>query len=144
MTNDRDDDSLPAEITAALRDVGPVDESVREAQITRALDELAATGTTGRRWSAMGTVAAAVAALAVGTVLGRSTGETGTNVRNAAPTTSVSPAKTSNGCADEIGTETFVGEWTENGTTKFLTVDAENIYVRDAVTCDVLSTVSRP
>lgn len=144
MTNDRDNDSLPPEIAAALRDVGPADESIREAHIARALDELGAKGTTARRWSVVGTAAAAVAILAVGTVLGRTTGDAGTNVRNAAPTVTVAPAKTSSECADEIGEETFVGEWTESGVTKFLTVDADNFYVRDSVTCAVLSTVARP
>lgn len=143
MTNDRDDDALPAEITAALRDVGPADTSVRETHISRALDELHATGTSGRRWSLVGAAAAAVAALAVGTVLGRSTGDAGTDVRNAAPSVTVAPAKTSIECDDEIGTETFVGEWTENGTTKFLTVDDDNFYVRNSATCELLSTVAR-
>lgn len=142
MTNHSDDDSLPPEIAAALRDVGPVDEALRETQISRALHELTASGTTGRRWSAV-SVAAAAVALAVGGIIGRSTGDTDTNVRNAA-TTTVAPAKVTNECDDEIGTETFVGEWTENGVTKFLTVDGDNFYVRDSATCEVLSTLTRP
>lgn len=144
MTNEKDDDSLSPEIVAALRDVGPVDASVRDAHIARALDELGATGTTGRRWSPVSMAAAAVVALAVGALIGRSTGDSGTQVRNATPTTTVAPVKASVECADEIGTETFVGEWNENGTSKFLTVDANNFYVRDALTCDVLSTIARP
>lgn len=143
MTNHSDDDSLAPEIAAALRDVGPVDESLRDAHISRALDELAAAGTTGRRRSVLTVAAAAFVALAVGGVIGRSTGDTDTNVRNAA-TTTVTPVKATNECRDEIGVETFVGEWTENGVTKFLTVDSENFYVRDSVTCEVLSTVARP
>ena len=143
MTNHSDDDSLPPEIAAALRDVGPVDESLRETQISRALDELVATGTTGRRWSAVTAAAAAVVALAVGGIIGRSTGDTETNVRNAA-TTTVAPAKVTNECNDDIGDETFVGEWTENGVTKFLTVDSDNFYVRDSSTCEILSTLARP
>ncbi len=143
MTNHSDDDSLPPDIAAALRDVGPVDESLREAQISRALDELTASGTSGRRWSAVSVAAAAVVALAVGGIIGRSTGDTDTNVRNAA-TTTVAPAKVTNECDDEIGAETFVGEWTENGVTKFLTVDGDNFYVRDSATCEVLSTLTRP
>ena len=144
MTNDRDDDSLAPEIVAALRDVGPVDESLRDTHIARALDELGATGTTGRRWSPISIAAAAVVALGVGAVIGRSTGESRTQVRNAAPTTTVAPVKASVDCADEIGTETFVGEWNDNGTSKFLTVDADNFYVRDALTCGILSTIARP
>lgn len=143
MTNHSDDDSLPPDIVAALRAVGPVDESLRETQISRALDELTATGTTGRRWSAVTVAAAAVVALAVGGIVGRSTGDTDTNVRNAA-TTTVAPAKVTNDCDDEIGSETFVGEWTENGVTKFLTVDSDNFYVRNSATCEILSTVTRP
>lgn len=143
MTNHSDDDSLPPDIVAALRAVGPVDESLRETQISRALDELTATGTTGRRWSALTVAAAAVVALAVGGIVGRSTGDADTNVRNAA-TTTVAPAKVTNDCDDEIGSETFVGEWTENGVTKFLTVDSDNFYVRNSATCEILSTVTRP
>lgn len=142
MTNDRDD-TLPPDIAAALRDVGPLDDTLREAQISRALDELTATGTTGRRGSAVIVSAAAVVALAIGGVIGRTSSDADTNVRNAAPTT-MAPAKVTNECVDEIGSETFVGEWTENGVTKFLTVDSDNFYVRDSATCEILSTITRP
>ena len=144
MTNTPDDDALPPEVAAALRDVGRVDDALREAQIARALDELAPTGTTGRRWSAVSMAAAAVVAVAVGAVIGRSTSDSGTDIRNAAPTTSVAPAKAAIDCADEIGEETFIGEWTDGETKKFLSVDTTNFYVRDALSCAVLSTIPRP
>jgi hypothetical protein len=143
MTND--DDTLSPDVLAALRDVGPVDEALREEHLTRALAELPATGTTGRRWSLMTTAAAAVVALSVGALIGRSTSDTGTEVRNASPTsTTVAPAKASVDCAGQFGDEIFVGEWTDGETRKFVTTDDTNFYVRDAATCAVLETIARP
>lgn len=144
------DDDLSPDIVTALRDVGPVDETVREAHIGRALAELGATGargTTQRRWSMISAAAAAVVALSVGVVLGRSTGEPDVVVRNAATETVVTttsvPPKASTECADEIDGETFIGTWTDDGTEKFITSDARNFYVRDATTCAVLETIAR-
>jgi hypothetical protein len=143
MTND--DDALSPEVRAALRDVGPVDESLREEHLSRALAELPATGTTGRRWSLMTTAAAAVVALSVGALIGRSASDTGTEVRNAtATTTTIAPAKASVDCAGQFGAEIFVGEWTEGAMRKFITADDANFYVRDAATCAVLETIARP
>lgn len=159
MTNEHDDDSLSPEITAALRTIAPADDAVREAHIARALGALenqqpAVSG--GRRFSPLSVAAAVVVSLALGSVIGRTNSDTGTAVRNAAPNTTITatsanstpgdtmPAKGSVDCADEIAGETFIGEWTDEGTTKFLTVAASAFYVRDSSTCAVLETITRP
>ncbi|MGA0863126.1 MAG: hypothetical protein ACO3RB_04450 [Ilumatobacteraceae bacterium] len=141
MTND--DDALSPDVRAALRDVGSVDEALREEHLARALAELPAMGTTGRRWSLMTTAAAAVVALSVGALIGRSTSDTGTEVRNVATTTTIARAKASVDCAGQFGAEIFIGEWSDGETRKFITADETNFYVRDAATCAVLEQFPR-
>ena len=137
------DDELDPEVLAALRDVAPASDSLRERHIASALAEISPAEARSRftRLSA----AAAVVVLLVGATaivrLGATSTDSDDATRNSMITTV--PPKGST-CGAELADYTFVGTYSSADSVQEVWSSAQNLVVVDQTSCSQLGTFTHP
>ena len=137
------DDELDLEALAALRDVVPASDALRDQHIASALAEISPAEARSRftRLSA----AAAVVVLLVGATaivrLGATSTDTNVTPRNGAITTV--PVKGS-ACGAELVDYTIVGTYSSAGSVREVWSSAQNLVVVDQASCAQLGTFTHP
>ncbi|MCX6515796.1 MAG: hypothetical protein NTZ62_04075 [Actinobacteria bacterium] len=137
------DDELDPLVLAALRDVVPASDSLREQHIAAALAEISPAEARSRftRLSA----AAAVVVLLVGATaivrLGATSTDSNVTPRNGAITTV--PVKGS-ACGAELADYTIVGTYSSAGSVREVWSSAQNLVVVDQASCAQLGTFTHP
>ena len=137
------DDELDPEVLAALRDVAPVSDSLRDQHIASALAEISPAGARSRftRLS----VAAAVVVLLVGATAIVRLGATSTD-SNVAPRNSMItsvPVKGST-CGAELADYTFVGTYSLADSVREVWSSKQDLVVVDQTSCTQLGTFTHP
>jgi hypothetical protein len=154
MNNDDhlDPDQLTPNIVAALRDVSPASDDVRDHHIATALGHLGVEASRPRRpWLAA--VAASVVLLAGGVVIGRSTTESKSTYASASPgeTATTVAAKGNLGvsttlaptCAARAG-GTYIGSYSAKGQRWQMYVSDSTLNIVNHITCEVASRTPLP
>ena len=137
------DDELDPEVLAALRDVAPASDALRDKHIASALAEISPVEARSRftRLSA----AAAVVVLLVGATaivrLGATSTDSNVTPRNSKITTV--PIKGS-ACGAELADYTFVGTYSSAGSVQEVWSSAQNLVVVDQTSCAQLDTFTHP
>ena len=137
------DDELDPEVLAALRDVAPASDSLRDQHIAAALAEISAAGARSRtKWLS---AAAAVLVLLVGgnALYASLSPSTDSNVtpRNGGVTTM--PVKGST-CGASLADYTIVGTYSSAGSVREVWSSAQNLVVVDQSSCAALGTFTHP
>jgi hypothetical protein len=137
------DDELDPEIVAALRNVAPASDALRDKHIAAALAEISAAGARSRtKWLS---AAAAVLVLLVGgnALYASLSPSTDSNVtpRNGGVTTM--PVKGS-ACGASLADYTIVGTYSSAGSVREVWSSEQNLTVVDQTSCTQLSTISHP
>ena len=135
------DDELDPEVMAALRDVAPASDSLRNQHIAAALSEISPTSSRSRvKWLS---AAAAVIVLLVGgnALYAALSPSSDTPTVAAAPNNSVTtvPVKGS-ACGAELADYTFVGTYSTAGSVREVWSSAQNLVVVDQASCAQLGT----
>ena len=137
------DDELDPQVLAALRNVTPASDSLREQHIAAALGEITVSRKTPR--SAWLSAAAAVVVLLAGATailrLGATSTDSSVTPRNGAITTV--PVKGST-CGADLIDYTIVGTYSSAGSMREVWSSAQNLVVVDQATCGVLDTIAHP
>ena len=139
------DDELDPEVLAALRDVAPASDSLRNQHIAAALAESSPVSSRSRvKWLS---AAAAVIVLIVGgnALYAALSPSSDTPTVAAAPNNSVTtvPVKGS-ACGAELADYTFVGVYSSAGSVQEVWSSKQNLVVVDQTSCAQLSTISHP
>jgi len=138
------DDDLDPEIVAALRDIAPASDALRNQHITAALGEISTTSSHSRiKW--LGAAAAVIVLLVGGNALYASLSpSTDSNVtpRNGVVTTTV-PVKGSV-CGADLADYTFVGAYSSAGTVREVWSSKQGLVVVDQTSCAQLGTFTHP
>ena len=137
------DDELDPKVLAALRDVAPASDSLRDQHIAAALAEISAAGARSRtKWLS---AAAAVLVLLVGgnALYASLSPSTDSNVtpRNGGVTTM--PVKGST-CGASLADYTIVGTYSSAGSVREVWSSAQNLVVVDQSSCAALGTFTHP
>ena len=137
------DDELDPLVLAALRDVVPASDALREQHIAAALAEISPAEARSRfTWLS---AAAAVVVLLVGATaivrLGATSTDTNVTLRNGAITTV--PVKGS-ACGAELVDYTIVGTYSSAGSVREVWSSAQNLVVVDQASCAQLGTFTHP
>jgi len=137
------DDELDPEIVAALRNVAPASDALRDKHIAAALAEISAAGARSRtKWLS---AAAAVLVLLVGgnALYASLSPSTDSNVtpRNGGVTTM--PVKGS-ACGASLADYTIIGTYSSAGSVREIWSSKQNLVVVDQTSCAQLSTISHP
>jgi len=137
------DDELDPEIVAALRNVAPASDALRDKHIAAALAEISAAGARSRtKWLS---AAAAVLVLLVGgnALYASLSPSTDSNVtpRNSGVTTM--PVKGS-ACGASLADYTIIGTYSSAGSVREIWSSKQNLVVVDQTSCAQLSTISHP
>jgi hypothetical protein len=137
------DDELDPKVLAALRNVAPASDSLRDQHIAAALAEISAAGARSRtKWLS---AAAAVLVLLVGgnALYASLSPSTDSNVtpRNGGVTTM--PVKGS-ACGASLADYTIVGTYSSAGSVREVWSSEQNLTVVDQTSCTQLSTISHP
>ena len=140
------DDELDPHIGAALRDVAPASDSVRDQHIATALDEIAVTTKRPRSvW--LGAAAAIVVLLVGGNALYATLSPSRTSpIEIAMPESTaskVSPVKGS-ACGADLSEHTIVGTYTALGSAQEVWSSAQDLIVVDQASCALLGTFTHP
>ena len=137
------DDELDPQVLAALRNVTPASNSLRERHIAAALSEITASRKTPR--SAWLSAAAAVVVLLAGATailrLGATSTDSSVNAPNGAITTV--PVKGST-CGADLIDYTIVGTYSSADSVREVWSSTQNLVVVDQSSCDVLDTITHP
>ena len=137
------DDELDPEVLAALRDVAPASDSLRERHIASALAEMSPAEARAR-FTRLG-AAAAVFVLLVGATaivrLGATSTDSDVATRNSMITTV--PPKGST-CGAELADYTFVGTYSSADSVQEVWSSAQNLVVVDQTSCSQLGTFTHP
>ncbi len=137
------DDELDPEVLAALRDVAPASDSLRERHIASALAEMSPAEARSR-FTRLG-AAAAVFVLLVGATaivrLGATSTDSDVATRNSMITTV--PPKGST-CGAELADYTFVGTYSSADSVQEVWSSAQNLVVVDQTSCSQLGTFTHP
>ena len=137
------DDDLDPEVVAALRNVAPASDSLREQHITAALAEISPAEARSRftRLSA----AAAVVVLLVGATAIVRLGATSTdsNVTPRNDTITTVPVKGS-ACGADLADYTIVGTYSSAGSVREVWSSAQDLVVVDQTSCALLGTFAHP
>ncbi|MEY3290845.1 MAG: hypothetical protein RLY19_936 [Actinomycetota bacterium] len=154
MNNDDhlDSDQLTPSIIAALRDVSPANDAVRDQQIATALSHLGVEARAPRRpWLAA--VAASVVLLGGGVIIGRSISDSKSTYASASPseTTTTLAAKGDLGasttlaptCAARAG-GTYIGSYSAKGQRWQMYVSDSTLNIVNHITCEVASRTPLP
>ena len=137
------DDELDPEVLAALRDVAPASDSLRERHIASALAEMSPAEARSR-FTRLG-AAAAVFVLLVGATaivrLGATSTDSDVATRNSMITTVPSKGST---CGAELADYTFVGTYSSADSVQEVWSSAQNLVVVDQTSCSQLGTFTHP
>ena len=137
------DDDLDPRILAALRDIAPASDSLRDQHIAAALGEITVSRKTPR--SAWLSAAAAVVVLLAGATailrLGATSTDSSVTPHNGAITTV--PVKGST-CGADLIDYTIVGTYSSAGSMREVWSSAHDLVVVDQSSCDVLDTITHP
>ncbi len=154
MNNDDhlDSDQLTPSIVAALRDVAPASDALRDQHITTALGHLGAVARAPRRpWLAA--VAASVVLLAGGAVIGRATSESKSTYASASPgeTGTTQVAKGNLGTSTTISPTcagradgTYIGSYSAKGKRWQMYLSDSTLNIVNDTTCEVASRTPLP
>ena len=139
------DDELDPEVLAALRDVAPASDSLRNQHIAAALAESSPVSSRSRvKWLS---AAAAVIVLIVGgnALYAALSPSSDTPTVAAAPNNSVTtvPVKGS-ACGAELADYTFVGTYSTAGSVREVWSSTQNLVVVDQSSCAQLGTITHP
>ena len=139
------DDELDPEVLAALRDVAPASDSLRNQHIAAALAESSPVSSRSRvKWLS---AAAAVIVLIVGgnALYAALSPSSDTPTVAAAPNNSVTtvPVKGS-ACGAELADYTFVGTYSTAGSVREVWSSTQNLVVVDQTSCAQLGTITHP
>ena len=139
------DDELDPEVLAALRDVAPASDAVRNQHIAAALGEISPTSSRSRvKWLS---AAAAVIVLIVGgnALYAALSPSSDTPTVAAAPNNSVTtvPVKGS-ACGASLTGYTIVGTYSSEGSVREVWSSKQDLVVVDQTSCAQLSTISHP
>ena len=139
------DDELDPEVLAALRDVAPASDSLRNQHIAAALAESSPVSSRSRvKWLS---AAAAVIVLIVGgnALYAALSPSSDTPTVAAAPNNSVTtvPVKGS-ACGAELADYTFVGVYSSAGSVQEVWSSKQNLVVVDQTSCAQLGTITHP
>ena len=147
-----DFDQLAPEIIAALRDVPPAGDGVREQQIASALRHLSVE-TRGLRRSWFGVAAASLVLVAGGIVAGRATTNSKSTFASASPGTSPTTAVAKGdlgtsqaiapSCADRVVGQ-FIGSYSTKSRQWLMFVSGSSLDIVDSATCVVASRTPLP
>ena len=137
------DDELDPEVLAALRDVAPASDSLRDQHIATALGESSPASSRSRiKW--LGAAAAVFVLLVGATAIVRLGGtSTDSNVTPGNGGVTTIPVKGSK-CGAELADYTFVGTYSTAGSVREVWSSAQNLVVVDPTSCAVLGTVTHP
>mgnify|MGYP000865051422 FL=1 len=137
------DDELDPKVLAALRDVAPASDALRNQHIAAALGESSPTAARSRvKW--LGAAAAVIVLLVGGNALYASLSpSTDSNVtpRNGGVTTM--PVKGS-ACGASLADYTIIGTYSSAGSVREVWSSKQNLVVVDQTSCTQLSTISHP
>jgi len=137
------DDELDPEVVAALRDVAPASEALRNQHIAAALADSAPASSRSRvKW--LGAAAAVIVLLVGGNALYAALSpSTDSNVtpRNGGVTTM--PVKGS-ACGASLADYTIIGTYSSAGSVREIWSSKQNLVVVDQTSCAQLSTISHP
>ena len=137
------DDELEPEVVAALRDVAPASEALRNQHIAAALAESApASSRSLVKW--LGAAAAVIVLLVGGNALYASLSpSTDSNVTPQPGTSTTVPVKGSV-CGANLADYTFVGTYSSDGSVREVWSSKQDLVVIDQTSCAQLSTISHP
>ena len=133
------DDELDPEVLAALRDVAPASDALRDQHIAAALGESSPASSRSRiKW--LGAAAAVFVLLVGATAIVRLGGtSTDSNVTPGNGGVTTIPVKGSK-CGAELADYTFVGTYSTAGSVREVWSSAQNLVVVDPTSCAVLGT----
>ena len=137
------DDELDPEVLAALRDVAPASDSLRERHIASALAEISPAEARSR-FTRLGAAAAVVVLLVGATAivrLGATSTDSNVTSRNSM-ITSVPPKGST--CGAELADYTFVGTYSSADSVREVWSSAQNLVVVDQASCAQLGTFTHP
>jgi hypothetical protein len=137
------DDELDPKVLAALRNVTPASDAVREQHIAAALAESSPAGARSRvKW--LGAAAAIVVLLVGGNALYASLSpSTDSNVTPQTGAVTTVPVKGS-ACGTSLTGYTIVGNYSSAGSVREVWSSKQNLVVVDQTSCAQLSTISHP
>lgn len=154
MDNDDhlDSDQLTPHIIAALRDIEPAGDALRDAHITSALGHLSVEARSPRRsWLAV--AAASLVLVAGGVALGRATTNSKSTFASASPGSTATTVVTKGDlgttstsiplCASRVA-GTFVGSYSANGQQWLMFVADETLAIVNNTSCEIASRTPLP
>lgn len=153
MDNDDhlDSDQLTPHIIAAMRDVEPADDALRDAHITSALGHLSVEARSPLR-SWLTVAAASLILVAGGVVIGRATSNSKSTFASASPgaTATTTVAKGDLGtttivplCASRVA-GTFIGSYSANGRQWLMYVSDKTLAIVNNTSCEIASRTPLP
>ena len=138
------DDELDPEVLAALRDVAPASDSLRDQHIAAALGEISPAGARSRiKW--LGAAAAIVVFLVGGNALYASlSSSTDSSVTPKTDVVSTSMPVKGSACGADLTGYTIVGTYSSAGSVREVWSSAQNLVVVDQSSCAQLGTFTHP
>ena len=138
------DDELDPEVLAALRDVAPASDSLRDQHIAAALGEISPAGARSRiKW--LGAAAAIVVFLVGGNALYASlSSSTDSSVTPKTDVVSTSMPVKGSACGADLTGYTIVGTYSSAGSVREVWSSAQNLVVVDQSSCAALGTFTHP
>ena len=138
------DDELDPEVLAALRDIAPAPDALRDQHIAAALGEISPAGARSRiKW--LGAAAAIVVFLVGGNALYASlTSSTDSSVTPKTDVVSTSMPVKGSACGADLTGYTIVGTYSSAGSVREVWSSAQNLVVVDQSSCAALGTFTHP
>ena len=138
------DDELDPEVLAALRNVAPASDALRDQHIAAALGEISPAGARSRiKW--LGAAAAIVVFLVGGNALYASlTSSTDSSVTPKTDVVSTSMPVKGSACGADLTGYTIVGTYSSAGSVREVWSSAQNLVVVDQSSCAALGTFTHP
>ena len=138
------DDELDPEVLAALRNVAPASDALRDQHIAAALGEISPAGARSRiKW--LGAAAAIVVFLVGGNALYASlTPSTDSSVTPKTDVVSTSMPVKGSACGADLTGYTIVGTYSSAGSVREVWSSAQNLVVVDQSSCAALGTFTHP
>ena len=138
------DDELDPEVLAALRDIAPAPDALRDQHIAAALGEISPAGARSRiKW--LGAAAAIVVFLVGGNALYASlSSSTDSSVTPKTDVVSTSMPVKGSACGADLTGYTIVGTYSSAGSVREVWSSAQNLVVVDQSSCAALGTFTHP
>ena len=138
------DDELDPEVLAALRNIAPASDALRDQHIANALGEISPAGARSRiKW--LGAAAAIVVLLVGGNALYASlSSSTDSSVTPKTDVVTTSMPVKGSACGADLTGYTIVGTYSSAGSVREVWSSAQNLVVVDQSSCAVLGTITHP